>query len=252
MGDLLVRAGLITESQLRVTLAQQRQTGGKLGEHLVRTGLITEETLCKALAKQTGYLYNDLSHLPVKAVVTMLPHKAAERFQALPVAYDPHTQHLAVAFADPLDDAARMEVAKLTGKTVVPHVAPPLVLRRVIENAYSEIELMDEGTSEFQMVDSRGDVKAVKVRTGSPAPVADEQDEMPEVSAMELSALSAVDIGPVDPSRAAPQAIVTPLSTPARPGSDEALRTVWSIAELLIERGYFTRAELLSKIQKHK
>src|SRR5438270_7145937 len=36
LGDLLVKDGLISESDLRTTLAQQRTHGGRLGEHLVR------------------------------------------------------------------------------------------------------------------------------------------------------------------------------------------------------------------------
>jgi hypothetical protein len=31
---------------------------------------------------------------------------------------------------------------------------------------------------------------------------------------------------------------------------EEALKMVWSIAELLIERGYFTRADLMKSLRK--
>lgn len=45
LGELLVRERLITEAQLDAALAQQRQTGGRLGDALVSLGIMSPEAL---------------------------------------------------------------------------------------------------------------------------------------------------------------------------------------------------------------
>ena len=54
LGDLLVRANVISEVQLQQALAEQQRWGGRLGGILVRMGLLTEDLLVKALSKQLG------------------------------------------------------------------------------------------------------------------------------------------------------------------------------------------------------
>jgi Type II secretion system (T2SS), protein E, N-terminal domain len=52
LGDLLVKAKVVSESQLKAALAEQQKWGGRLGEILVRMSLVTEDMLVKALSKQ--------------------------------------------------------------------------------------------------------------------------------------------------------------------------------------------------------
>ena len=52
LGDLLVKAKVISDSQLKAALAEQQKWGGKLGELLVRMNFLTEDMLVKALSKQ--------------------------------------------------------------------------------------------------------------------------------------------------------------------------------------------------------
>ena len=54
IGDLLVKAGVISDAQLKAALAEQGQWGGKLGDILVRMEFLTEEVLVRALSKQSG------------------------------------------------------------------------------------------------------------------------------------------------------------------------------------------------------
>ncbi len=294
MGDLLLRAGLISDSDLRVALAQQKQHGGKLGEHLVRVNLLTEETLARALAQQLGLQYTDLSQPPPPAIAQLLPEKVAAKLQALPTSFDPRTGVLTVAVSDPLDDEAMDEVARFTGKQIVAQVTPANVLRRAIEHSYFGVDLKDEGTSEFQLVDIHGRGKTVHVG---------DDHELPELGTSELMPISEDDIegAPLQPQEAAPapQPVARPspmriaptsptrvpssgsftppgarppgqagqpLRTPAagtpapksapqpqapaaHDAGDEALKMVWAIAELLIERGYFTRADLMRNLR---
>ena len=274
LGDLLVRAGLITDSDLRVVLAQQKQHGGRLGEHLVRVNLCSEEQIARALAQQLGLVYNDLARQPSPAITSLIPEKVAARLQALAVGYDPRTQQLSVAFSDPLDEEAIEEIARITGKAIAPQVTPANPLRRAIEHAYFGVEVRDEGTKEFELVDIHGRATRVSaggayqpdedapllstgdmepLNTGENAPLAlqveEGSGEHPPLSAQQPAAPKPAPLRVAPPApRPAPKP--APAAAAAADGAgEEALRTVWALAELLIERGYFTRAELMKTLR---
>src|SRR3981189_3439826 len=73
IGDLLVKAGVITELQLKAALAEQQQWGGKLGDILVRMEFLTEEVLVRALSKQTGIARADLTGDPDAGALAVVP-----------------------------------------------------------------------------------------------------------------------------------------------------------------------------------
>jgi hypothetical protein len=254
LGDLLVKDGLITESDLRTMLAQQKQHGGKLGQHLVRVNLCTEEQIAQALARQLGMPFNDLSNMPAPAVFKLIPRDAAVRLQALAVGMDPFAKRLPVAFADPTDAKAMMEVERIVGRPLTPQVSSALMLRRAIEQSYYGLDLRDEGTSEFQITGLGGQVKNVQVkRPAQPAA----EEEVQELSEAELEPIEEaepiVEAAPAPrPAmhRIAPHAAAAP--APDAGGSEageEALRMVWALADVLIEKGYFTRTELTRRLR---
>jgi hypothetical protein len=313
LGELLVRAGLITESDLRVALAQQKQHGGRLGEHLVRVNLLTEETLARMLAQQLGLQYADVKQVPPPGVTQLLAERVAVRLQMLPIALDARSGLLTVAASDPLDDAGLAEVVKATGKQVQAQVAQAGLLRRAIERAYFGVDVDDDSPSEFQLVDIHGRGKTVRVHddhqlqpplaerpppvSGAPPPAPTPAEPARPVTIPPLNGpirpvtipplngpIRPVTIPPLNepvrpvtipplgkpsPMRIAPLppgALPTPSLEPAtrpagqRPGprrsaadesaaGEEALRLCWALADLLIERGYFTRAELMRALR---
>jgi len=54
LGELLVHKGVLTDAQLEIALAEQRQSGAPLGEILVRLGFSQGPTIANALADQHG------------------------------------------------------------------------------------------------------------------------------------------------------------------------------------------------------
>ena len=279
LGDLLIRAGVLTDSQLRIALATQKQHGGKLGEHLVRTNLVSEQQIAIAVAEQLGILYNDCTQAHASQFSSLVPQKIAEQLQALPVRIDEATDTLHVAVADPLDEQVPMQLARLTGKRVELQVAPKALLRQAIKVAYADIELHDEGTSEFQLVDIAGrEGKMIKVHSG-------DHDELPEASVLDLDPVSDAPDNPFPleshsqapaqrPQQMARNA-PTPLpgtlpkrispapaaaKAPPRPGppavqsqqhdsGEEAMRMLWALSDILIEKGYLSRSELMAKLR---
>ena len=254
LGDLLVKDGLITESDLRTMLAQQRQHGGRLGEHLVRVNLCSEEQIAQALARQLNLPFNDLSDPPAPAMSKLLPRDQAIKFQALVMGNNPFATRLQVAFADVTDLKATMEIEKIVGRPIQVQAASAQLIRRAIESAYFSLELRDEGTSEFQVTDVRGGARSVKVHSRTAAPQEEEllelsesdmeplADEAPEEPAPQPAVPRRIAPGPARSAAAAVQA--------SSESGEEALRTVWAMADLLIEHGYFTRAELMKALRK--
>ena len=64
IGECLIQAGLITEEDLQVALAEHKKTGERVGAVLVRLNLATEKQITKALAYQLGFPYVSLSDEP--------------------------------------------------------------------------------------------------------------------------------------------------------------------------------------------
>src|SRR5437763_15017297 len=99
IGDLLVKAGVITDLQLKAALAEQSQWGGKLGDMLVRMEFITEEVLVRALSKQTGIARADLARQPDRESVARIPAETAEEFNMVPLGFTDEGLGLIVAIS---------------------------------------------------------------------------------------------------------------------------------------------------------
>src|SRR5260370_3793106 len=102
IGDLLVKAGVITELQLKAALAEQSQWGGKLGDILVRMEFLTEEILVRALSKQTGVPRADLSGERSREALALVPADLAEEFRLVPVGASEEGRMLVVPANGPL------------------------------------------------------------------------------------------------------------------------------------------------------
>src|SRR5213596_2421420 len=86
IGDLLVKAGVITELQLKAALAEQQQWGGKLGDILERMQYVNEDVLVRAISKQTGIARADLSQPILVSALAAIPREIAEEHDVLPLA----------------------------------------------------------------------------------------------------------------------------------------------------------------------
>jgi hypothetical protein len=154
-----------------------------------------------------------------------------------------------VAFADPTDVKATIEIEKIVGRPILAQVAPALLLRRAIEAAYFSIDLRDEGTSEFQVTDVRGGARSVKVSSRMAAP---QEEELMELSESDVEPLTGEPVDDEPALQASVPRRIAPGPTRAPAASDsgeEALRMVWAMVDLLIERGYFSRAELMKALR---
>jgi hypothetical protein len=105
LGELIVRAGLLSSMQLDAALAAGRATGRRLGEVLVDDELVDERDLARIVAQQENLEFVDLGKLDLDDdAVDLLSESSARRHAALPFRFEGGA--VCVAIADPADDVA--------------------------------------------------------------------------------------------------------------------------------------------------
>jgi type IV pilus assembly protein PilB len=135
LGDLLLKAKLISQDQLDAALKSQREEGGKLGEALVRVGAVTETDITETLSQQFGVPSIDLGSFEIDAaVIKIVPGEVARKYGVLPVNKTGAT--LTIAMGDPTNVFAMDDIKFMTGYNVEPVVASEVALRKAIDRHY--------------------------------------------------------------------------------------------------------------------
>src|ERR1700736_997131 len=143
LGELLTKAGLISQDQLKEALKLQKETGGKLGETLIKLGFVSEEDITECLSQQFGVPSINLAHFEIDSgVIKLIPADVARKYNILPVNKTGAT--ITIAMADPTNVFAMDDIKFMTGYNVEPVVASELGIKAAIDNYYgptSSLEL---------------------------------------------------------------------------------------------------------------
>jgi len=135
IGELLTKAKLLTNEQLDKALDEQKQTGGRIGEHLIRLGFVTEEDILDCLSQQYGVPSINLQHFEIdESIIRLIPADVARKYQFIPVSKTGAT--LTVAMSDPTNVFAMDDITFITGYRVEPVVASEEALREAIDRYY--------------------------------------------------------------------------------------------------------------------
>jgi hypothetical protein len=138
LGQLLVRADLVSENHLARALGVQHFAGGRIGTLLLERGVLHEDDLGRILAEQHACEYVPWSVLAnvTPAAIAALPAKFAIRHSAVP--YDRGEGFLRIALRDPSDLRILDELFFVTGRKIVPGVAPEVRIFQALEKYYGE------------------------------------------------------------------------------------------------------------------
>ncbi len=186
-------AGLLTETQLRTALAEQRKWGGRLGLTLVQMGVVDESSMVHALSRQLAIPTVDLdAHLPVPSALQALRVDIAERYTVFPIAYEAGTKMLTVATSDPTNVESLQELAFHSGQKLQVVVATASSIERAIRHHYhGEITStaatplsfgMEEST--FELAPPQQPEAAAAPRTPTPPPVVRDLELAKKVEAL--------------------------------------------------------------------
>src|SRR5690625_1167813 len=147
LGDLLVDAGLISESQLTSALGE-KLPNEKLGDTLLRAGYITEQQLIEVLEFQLGIPHININQYPINQdIIHLVPKEIAKRYQVMPIRTEDN--QLFIAMADPRDYFAIEECRMATGFQIVPAIATKDALQRTIATCYAFQESLDEAIEDI-------------------------------------------------------------------------------------------------------
>jgi Type II secretion system (T2SS), protein E, N-terminal domain len=119
LGEMLMEAGIIDETQLRSALGHQRQWGVRLGQALVDLKLATEADIVRALSVKFGFpvaRVGTLEPYGLEQALKLLPREFAVRHNVFPMAAD--TATLTVAMSDPTNLSVVDEISFRTGRRV--------------------------------------------------------------------------------------------------------------------------------------
>ena len=217
---MLVRAGLIGETELEAARSARAHSGGTLAEHLVLGGYVDDEEL-------TAFYRNrllvprvapaDLATLAV-SVVGRLPEDMAIEFRSVPVMSD-REGNLTVVMSDPADSRAVDEIAFFTGSYVVRAVATQAQIAWCLAHYYDCI------TPLYKALVGKDADKEAPVPTGGAkvqAPASKVGSITGQVAAMRHSVVPP-GVDPGDQKRPSAQtAAAAEAETPAQADSDEA------------------------------
>ena len=103
LGERLLEAGHISQTQLDLTLREQKRRGGLIGQVMVGLGFVSQEIISAFVAKESETKVVNVNRCVIdKAVLKLVAFETAKRLKALPLSQTNGT--LTVALADPCDE----------------------------------------------------------------------------------------------------------------------------------------------------
>ena len=176
LGELLIKAGLVTQKQIEEALQLQKTNGGKLGYNLVKLGHVKEEDITSLLSEQYGVPAIHLEHFEIdESILKHIPSDVAQKYLLIPIERTGAT--LTVAMADPSNVFALDDVRFITGYQVEPVVAAEASIREAIGRYYGSShdiqlkEVMDEISKEevadLEVEDDESEISAEDLEAAS-------------------------------------------------------------------------------------
>ena len=167
LGEMLVKAGRITQEQLDQALEIQRKGNEKLGKALVKIGALTDEDeLSEFIGKQLNIGALRLTDIELNPeAVKMIPVDIARRFNVIAISKLGKT--LVVAISDPNNIYVLDAVKFITGCNIQPVISPESSIEKAIATYYrdsgevSEIlrGIKDEGLEVVDEEDAPSDME---------------------------------------------------------------------------------------------
>ncbi len=142
IGDLLMQYGIITDSQLRDALTEQKKVGGKIGEILIKMGFVTQQNINEVLEYQLGIPFVNLDEYDIsKEATKCITESLARRHILIPLRMT--DTELYIAMEDPLNIFAIDDVKIFSGKEIIPMLANESVIMKAIDIHYGKQQAME-------------------------------------------------------------------------------------------------------------
>ena len=135
LGEILVDAEVLTETDLKRAMSLQEESGERLGTILVSQGLINEDVMLSALETQLGIPRVHLARYIISPdVAQLVPEMFARANRVFPI--EKTKDRRTLAMADPLDVFAMDDVRIMTGLDVEPVIASDIEIQAAINEYF--------------------------------------------------------------------------------------------------------------------
>ncbi len=144
LGEILVKAGKISQQELDQALEIQKKTKGKLSNVLIEIGAVAdEEELFGFIGKQLNIGALRLSDVELNPeVVKLIPLDIARKFNVIAISRVAKT--LIVAISDPNNIYVLDAIKFITGCNIQPVISPEKSIQKAIEAYYKDSSAIDE------------------------------------------------------------------------------------------------------------
>jgi len=160
IGDLLIERELLTKQQLDTALAEQRNSGHKLGRTLIDLGYVSEKDILNVLSSQMKIPYVDLEQFKFNPdLVKRLPETYARRYRAIVLSGGSRKDdELLVGMADPTDIYAYDAISKQLQANIQLAVVRESELIRTFGLVYRRTDEISNLAQELGAELSEGDI----------------------------------------------------------------------------------------------
>jgi type IV pilus assembly protein PilB len=149
LGELLIKRGLISQSQLDKVTQEQATSGAPLSVALIKTHSLNEAELAGCLQKEYRLSLVDPSGMSIAGdVLRLIPSTLVNRHHLIPISLSGST--LTVATSDPSNIVAINEIKFLTGYDVKVSVAMVSSITTAIDQNYDESASYDAVLTEIE------------------------------------------------------------------------------------------------------
>jgi type IV pilus assembly protein PilB len=137
IGEILLKANLITRQQLQQAVQEQKNSGGRLGSVLVKMGFVNEDSILSCLSSQFGVPAIDLDTFHIEeSVLETIPVSVAKKYMVIPISRVGNV--LTLAMADPSDVFAMDDIKFMTNYNIEPVVASESSIIEAINRHYGK------------------------------------------------------------------------------------------------------------------
>lgn len=280
IGDILVKARVIDDLQLRSALATQDQWGGRLSRIVADMGLATDDTIAEAICQGMGMQRVQLGNITRDAgALARVDVSLAEQKGIFPVGLKDNGKTLVLAMADPTDLATLDQVAAKSRARVVVMVAGEREIEHAILRHYRNQEPVvstryggprppsssssqpeDSGDDDFKVVDMSGKTVVKRIAdivapeaaaaTPPPAPAARAAEKPPPPVASGASAADILDeiLAGGAPSSEWTEEDLQRLQT-VQQNQEKSSKILRALLELLLEKGQLQQKELAARMR---
>jgi len=164
LGQILLKARVLTQDVLGDALLRAKQNRVKLGETLISMGAVTPEEVLRALAEQNGLPFVAAEELPsAPPVVKNLSPKYLRQYVSCPIAVDGAA--VTVATADPANPVLIDDLRQMLGAKISLCVASAPAILDAIERAYgasTPLQKIVEGMAPGETAEGEEDVNHLR------------------------------------------------------------------------------------------